>query len=46
MSRDHATKTYGPPGNEEPVEVATDIQWSNALTMSWQLNDGSDLVRY
>jgi hypothetical protein len=29
MSRDHTTKTYGPPGNEDPVEVTTDIRWSN-----------------
>jgi hypothetical protein len=29
MSRDHAANTYGPPGNEDPVEVTTDIRWSN-----------------
>jgi hypothetical protein len=29
MSRDHAQKTYGPPGNEDPVEATTDIRWSN-----------------
>jgi hypothetical protein len=29
MSGDHAAKTYGPPGNEDPVKVTTDIRWSN-----------------
>ena len=29
MSRDPTLRTYGPPGNEDPVEVTTDIRWSN-----------------
>jgi hypothetical protein len=29
MSHDHARKTYGPPGNEDPIEVTTDIRWSS-----------------